>query len=303
MKVGNVAIIGAGVAGLAAARALVDGGWRVTLFDKGRRPGGRLATRRVAGFTFNHGCQFFSARDPAFAAAVAPFSAAWPLAGADRYAGVPDMAAIALGLAAGLDVRSGAHVRGVSREAGGWRLHFDGLAEGPFDRLILAIPAPQAAVMLDGIGHPFEAELDAVHMAPCWAVLLGFDGAADENLAKASGPPDAAVSWMVRENARPGAADSPVSYTLHASAVWSTAHLEDSAEAVVAAMTAQCELAGHASYAAAHRWRYALADKPLDAPFLWDAAQNIGLCGDWCLGGRLEAAYLSGRALGIRLAA
>jgi predicted NAD/FAD-dependent oxidoreductase len=311
MDKGNVAIIGAGMAGLTAARVLTEAGARVTLFDKGRRPGGRLATRHVDGFTFNHGCQFFTARDPGFAAAVAPFSAPWRLAGEDRFAGVPDMAAIATGLAEGLDIRSSAHVRRLSRENGAWHLHFDDREVGSFDRLILAIPAPQAAAMLDEISHPFAANLDTVRIAPCWALLLGFDRQGDQlanakyrpgSLALAKGAsPELPIAWMARENARPGAPDSPGSYTIHASAGWSTAHLEDSAESVIAALSAAFEPARHAVYRAAHRWRYAMADKPLGEPFLWDAAQNLGLCGDWCLAGRLEAAYLSGRALGIRL--
>ncbi len=313
MDAGNVAIIGAGMAGLTAARVLREAGARVTLFDKGRRPGGRLATRHVDGFTFNHGCQFFTARDPGFAAAVSPFAAPWELAGEDRFAGVPDMAAIAAGLAVGLDIQSSAHVRRFSRENGTWQLYFDDRQAGPFDQLILAIPAPQAAAMLDEICHPFAATLDTVRMAPCWALLLGFDQHGDElanakhrpgTLALAKGgEPYTPISWLVRENFRPGAPASPVSYTIHASPGWSGAHLEDSAASVIEALSAETGLARHAVFRAAHRWRYALADRPLGEPFLWDASQNLGLCGDWCLAGRLEAAYLSGRALGIRLAA
>jgi predicted NAD/FAD-dependent oxidoreductase len=299
MDTGNVAIIGAGMAGITAARVLREAGARVTLFDKGRRPGGRLATRHVDGFTFNHGCQFFTARDAGFAAAAAPFSAPWIMMGEDRFAGVPDMAAIAAGLAAGLDIHSSAHVRRLSRANGTWNLHFDDRQAGPFDRLILAIPAPQAAAMLGAIRHPFALALDAVRMAPCWALLLGLDG--DEFAVAPSQAADSPISWLARENSRPGASTSPISYTIHASAAWSAAHLEDTPDQVIEALSAETPLARHATYRAAHRWRYALADKPLGEPFLWDAAQNLGLCGDWCLAGRLEAAYLSGRALGIRL--
>lgn len=308
---GTVAIIGAGMAGLAAARQLRESRFAVTLFDKGRRVGGRLATRRVAGFTFNHGCQFFTARDPGFRAAVADFARPWAMVGEDRFAGVPDMAAIAAGLAAGLDVRQHAHARSIARAADGWRVRFDDGAAGPFDALILAIPAPQAAALLDEISHPFAARLDLVHLAPCWAVMLGFDQEGDTLLnakyqpgglsqMRAEADSKSAISWLVRENSRPGAPAAPVAYMLHMSAAWSTAHLEDSADEVIASVAS---FAGHAVYAAAHRWRYALADKPLGEAFLFDGDLGLGLCGDWCLGGRLEAAYISGRDLGIRLAA
>jgi predicted NAD/FAD-dependent oxidoreductase len=299
------------MAGLAAARRLRESGFAVTLFDKGRRVGGRLSTRLVDGFMFNHGCQFFTARDPAFLAAVGAFARPWPMVGQDRFAGVPDMAAIAAGLAVGLDVRQRAHARAIARGPDGWRVRFDDGPAGPFDALILAIPAPQAASLLGEVSHPFAARLDAVHMAPCWAVMLGFDQAGDDLLNAKYRPgnlehmsarkgSDSPISWLVRENSRPGAPAAPVAYMVHMSAVWSTVHIEDSADQVIAAAGTFAE---HAVYAAAHRWRYALADQPLDAPFLLDEELGLGLCGDWCLGGRLEAAYLSGRALGISLAA
>ena len=47
----------------------------------------------------------------------------------------------------------------------------------------------------------------------------------------------------------------------------------------------------------AHRWRYALVTEPVGQPALFDAASGLGICGDWCLGGKVEAAFLSGRAM------
>ena len=56
-------------------------------------------------------------------------------------------------------------------------------------------------------------------------------------------------------------------------------------------------LHGAPAYAAVQRWRYALADAPLGVAALWDADAGLGVCGDWCLGARVEAAYDSGRIL------
>jgi hypothetical protein len=312
----HFAVIGAGMAGLSAAGAIAKAGHGVTIFDKGRKPGGRLATRRSGGFVFNHGCQFATARDPGFlqrllAAGAQP----WLQAGGQRYAGLPDMANIAARLAesCGDDRRQDIHVGFIGRDDPGWTLSlYDAAGTAPgfvgrggvaarFDGVILAIPAPQAAALLAAAGHRFAVAAGDAHLAPCWALMLGFEGEVDgPDILR---PETGKIGWLARENCRPGAAAGPVGYTVHASAAWSSEHVEDDATAVTAELLAEFAaltgIAAAPSYTRAHRWRYALADRPLGEAYLWDADQKLGVCGDWCLGGKLEAAYLSGHGLGI----
>jgi renalase len=70
----TVRVAGAGVAGLSCARALVDGGAEVTVFDKGQAVGGRASTRQVPPPTFDLGAQCFVAQR--FVAAVQRWTAA-----------------------------------------------------------------------------------------------------------------------------------------------------------------------------------------------------------------------------------
>lgn len=125
----RVAVVGAGISGLAAAGELAAAGIEVTVFERGRGPGGRAGRRRVSGFEFDHGAQYFTARSQAFA----DRTAAWVAAGVaaewaprmgtagdgalrpknsrtTRYVGVPGMSALARNLAEGLDLRSQARV-------------------------------------------------------------------------------------------------------------------------------------------------------------------------------------------------
>ncbi|MBT4602396.1 MAG: FAD-dependent oxidoreductase, partial [Bacteroidetes Order II. Incertae sedis bacterium] len=64
MQSPKVAIIGAGVAGLAAARTLQDNGCAVTVFDRGRKPGGRLASIELSGHHVDLGAPVLSFKDP-----------------------------------------------------------------------------------------------------------------------------------------------------------------------------------------------------------------------------------------------
>ena len=322
----RVAVVGAGMAGLACAGALHAAGLEVAVFDKGRRAGGRLATRRVDGMEFNHGASSVSAREPEFTAVLAGMAAAgtaapWPAVGHAGWAGVPGMSAVARHMeAAGVGVlHAGRQVAQLKRGAGGWTVrHLDAAAArlglvtrnggeraGPFDAVLLALPAPQAAALLRDVPHRLAADADRAGMSPSWTLMLGF--AAPSNAPDLLLPGDCPLSWIARDSSRPGRAGTPECWVAHAAPAWSRAHLEDDAAAVRAALvrsfaetTGIKQAPGHA---AVHRWRHALADAPLGVPALWDCDAGLGACGDWCLGARLEDAFTSGRALAGMVAA
>ena len=175
----RVAVVGAGLAGL-----VIAGGLRarheVTLFEKSRGPGGRLATRRAARFEFDHGAQYFRARTAAFRAFLAPLLAAgavapWPArlatvaqgavlerrdAGSDdpHFVGVPGMNAIGRHLAADMaqdvQLRLSTRVIAADRDRAHWQLTVaadDGRhSSGEFDWLIVTLPLAQTRALLAG---------------------------------------------------------------------------------------------------------------------------------------------------------
>jgi predicted NAD/FAD-dependent oxidoreductase len=315
----RIALVGAGIAGLACAARLQRAGRDVTIFDKGRRPGGRIATRRLDGAGFDHGAQFATARGPSLAAAIAAWERAgivapWPAAssdGATRWVGVPGMAAIPAHLAAQWARPPVQHRQvGVAWHAAeGWLLRHHAadtiapgaiLAEGgevagPFDAVLLAAPAPQTAALLAAIAHPFAERARAAAHAPCWAVMASFAGPLDlpDTRRVEAGP----ISWFAREASRPGRAPLPERFVIHASAAWSRDWLERDATEVHDALLAALPVTATPVAATAHRWRHALVERALETPCLWDADAGLGACGDWCLGGRVEAAWDSGEAL------
>ena len=311
----KIAVIGAGIAGLAAARTLADHGFDVTVFDKGRGVGGRMATRRTdSGVRFDHGAQYFSARDERFRRYVE----SWQQAGvverwngriveigdgpireqdsSDRFVGVPGMNAVCQHIARGVTVHSGVTIDSMQREDR-WQLFEADQTMGEFDHVTLAMPPVQAAELLDDISTLSDC-ISQIPLAPCWAMMLAF---AKPILFPADGAfvKDSSISWIARNSSKPNRPSEEDCWVIHASADWSAANLECSREEVVEQLLPEFfTVLGidpqPAVHAVAHRWRYANPVEPLTSGFLHDASKNVVVCGDWCLGNRVEAAFLSG---------
>jgi renalase len=301
----EVAVIGAGMAGLAAARRLRAAGIAGTLFDKSRGPGGRMATRRVDGLQFDHGAQYVTARGPGFRDLVAGWTAAGQAAewfdGA--FVGTPGMSAPMRTMLDGVTVVAGCPVSAVEPGPGGWTVRtadgpVDHAANGTFAAVVVAVPAPQAVPLVATAGVRF-AELAAVRYAPCWALMLAFDAPVPldcDHLRIDEGD----IAWIARNSAKPGRDPGRETIVVHAAPDWSRRHLEWSADRVAAELLARFrDLTGSVEepgFASAHRWRYALVEAAAGAPCLWDGERRLAACGDWCLGPRVEAAFDSGVA-------
>ncbi len=317
-KTTSVAVVGAGIAGLTCARTLTDHGFEVTVFDKARSVGGRTSTRRVEpDFAFDHGAQYFTARNPHFVQFVEALKsrgcvAEWggrivklengvatETSPQSRFVGVPGMSAVAACLAADLAIRREVHIERIVRTSDAWELaDATGKKLGPFQFLVVSLPAPQSAVLLGS--HPFVAEAAGVAMAPCWALLVALEDRFDV-------PWDGAFvskspfSWLARNSSKPGRPHGADCWVLHATPAWSAASLEESPDTIASELFGAFETAvgrslPNLAYRAAHRWRYSLGADPVGRGMLFDAGAGLAVCGDWLSGGRVEGAFISGTA-------
>jgi len=308
----HFAIIGAGMAGLACADGLQTVGHRVTLFDKGRGPGGRMSTRRLetphGTVAFDHGAQYFTARDSCFLQLVRAWSEAgiaspWPLAGADAWVGVPGMNEVVKRMAAEHTVEWDHLVTSLARKEASWWLTGKRGEAGPFDAVVLAIPAEQAVAIL--ALHDFAMGRTALtaRSQPCWTGMFAFHRPLDGLAPVFRNAGD--IAWAARNSAKPGRARGEA-WVVQASGSWSSHWLEASPQHVSAMLLAAlAQAAGRAIpepiAAAAHRWRYALSPGTGDGA-LWNDEIALGACGDWLLGPRVECAWISGRMLAMRCA-
>jgi renalase len=341
----NIAVVGAGIAGLACARTLAQAGHQVTVLEKAASVGGRMASCDTPFGSFDHGAQYFTVRDPRFEKALSTtptLRKSWsanavrvldphgrmaeaPLpSGEPHWVGVPAMDAIPLGWAAPLAPQLGlqlnTRVTRIERDSldpGRWQLHTSGAEDSVhvfpgFDAVLLALPHALAAGLLriSSAAPGLAGQLEAVEVAPCWTLMLAFPQAMQPTLTHLGPQWNAALSthhriaWLARESSKPGRA--PVErWTAQASAAWSQEHLDDDGPRVQAKLLkAFAEITGiHAepAYAQVHRWRWAKTQHPLGQPFLWDERLAIGVCGDWCLGHRVEDAFISGLELALKV--
>lgn len=318
----NIAVIGAGMAGLSCSQALQQAGFLVTVFEKSRGPSGRVSTRQGEGWQADHGAQYFTVSQSPFEVQVQKWLqlgvvAEWQgrLYEADdsgfrpkqsdkkRYVGVPRNTCPARQMAQSLTVELEQTVQEITFAEGKWRVKSKehGVYPQVFDKVVLAIPAPQAQALL-GFNLEVQTLAESVKMRGCWALMgryahtldLPFDG-----LFVNTGP----LSWVARDSSKPGrlheGSEVKEVWVLHASAEWSEANIESAPEEValelLAAFTA---LGGEAPMEhSVHRWRYADCGQYLHQGYAWDAAQQLGLCGDWLNGGKVEGAWMSGYQL------
>ena len=304
----RIAIVGAGMAGMSCGQRLSRLGHEVRLFDKGRGPGGRMATRRMedGGTTlhFDHGAQYFTARDPRFVEQVAHWEASgvaarWAAAGDDAWVGTPAMNAPLKAMAGELGVQFGTRIEQLVRDGEGWQIDGEGAPDARFDAVLVAVPAEQAGPLLQPHAPAMATLADQTASDPCWTLMAGFEAplALAQDTLRQRGP---IIGWAARNNAKPGRA-SEECWVVQASPEWSRAHLEEDAETVAAALLAELAEANGGPLprqlgATAHRWRFARSGTAGEEA-LWDAEQRIGVCGDWLIGPRVEAAYMSGLLL------
>lgn len=330
----DVAIIGAGIAGLCAALTLTQAGLKVVIVDKARGVGGRMATRRLGGAVLDHGAQFFTVRGEAFAGIVGDAEASgrvacWsrgfsraaaadqPVAPADdghpRYRGTTGMTDLPKFLAerlggTGTSLCTTSRVTAIAIADGRVRLALDGGGDLLARGCVVTPPVPQAldlfaaggllapaGGLIDTDTHRFLA---SVAYDPCFALMLVLDRPSlvppPGGIQFESGP----IGWLA-DNQQKGISPVPA-LTVHASGEFSRARFDDPPDEVMQALrVAAAPWIGDATVVeqSLQRWKFALPTAVLDVPFVAaTTAPPLVCCGDAFAGPKVEGAARSGMA-------
>jgi renalase len=315
----KIAIIGTGISGITIAQNLKDFA-NVSLFEKSRGVGGRMASRRSGPYEFDHGAQFFTAKSENFKKFISPLIEKnviqqWNARFAEfknnkvlrriawnseypHYVGSPGMNSIPIYLSKGLDIKLNIKVDKIIRKSNNdWELFDDNLNNlGRFDWIISTAPAVQSAEILP---ECFKQRNDLLNkkMVGCFSLMLGFKAAPplEWDAALIS---DSDISWVSINSSKPGRARS-FSMLVHSTNAWAENHLSDDPHSVISYLSKETTRiighdTNHANHIGLHAWRYANIGKQDKSDLLIDYDNRLAACGDWLSHGRIESAFEAG---------
>jgi predicted NAD/FAD-dependent oxidoreductase len=320
----KIAIVGAGIAGLNLANLLADLA-EIVVFEKSDKLGGRIATHHANGFSFDHGAQFFTAKSKAFQSFAKALEAEQVLArwnarfveleGSEihsqrewddefpHYVGTPAMNAIGQHLAKDVDVRLNQLIVSIKKPNAHWIVETTQAQYGGFDWVILTIPAAQARAMLpDNLN--FNTQLSDVVMQPCFTLMLGYKTSKELDW-DAAFVSKSILSWISVNSSKPNRGD-PFTIVALSRNDWANKNFDQQESEIVAAMLVELEaIVGKrlddASYLKLKRWKYANASRKDAALKMIDYASQVACCGDWCISGKIESAFMASGQLAHKL--
>ena len=318
----KVAIIGAGISGLALANKLQND-FEVVVFEKSRGYGGRIATRRSGEFIFDHGAQFFKAKTEEFRDFIKPMLDQniidiWKARFVEiddgkitndriwgdnpsNYVGIPSMNAIGKYMASSLDVRLSMKVANVSKGTK-WELFSDTNDKiGEFDWVISAIPPKQAIDIIPDVTKLYS-QISGYKMLACFSLMLGYEEQMDIGFDTAL-IKGADISWLSVNSSKPSSVSNST-FLIHSTNKWASQNIDKDRDWVKSYLCNELSnlipiKTESANYIGLQGWRYANIKKQNNNnEYFLDKENKFGLCGDWFVQGRIEAAFLSGSHLG-----
>lgn len=319
----KIAIVGAGISGLTLAHEL-NSHADVTVFEKARGVGGRMSTRYTDRFEFDHGAQYFTARSDEFKHFLTPLIeegvvAEWnprilTIAKGEKpykrdwfephYTANPRMNSLCKALANEIHVEVGVEIASITQEQDRWTLittnqqHFEG-----FDWVLCSAPIPQTKKLMPK-SFSYTPNLDDAHMTGCMSLMLGIN---DECplLFDAAVVKHSPIDWIAVNSAKPNRRKEGC-LIIQTTSEWAEAHMEDDLEETKQQLEHEVLALLPISkadilHSAIHRWRYADVSAAMEKDYLLDTQHKLAACGDWCLGGRVENAFLSAYRLAQKI--
>jgi|SaaInlStandDraft_6_1057023.scaffolds.fasta_scaffold35349_1 renalase len=311
----KIAIVGTGISGLTCAnylKSMAD----VTLFEKARGVGGRMATRRADPFCFDHGAQYFTANTIDFKRFIKPMldnKVLVPWRGRFvefrgdtivkihssnyediHYIGTPGMNSMAKYLSEGLDIKLSTRITSINKFDDLWQLQSEGGGTYlGFDWVIITAPAKQTYELMPRQFKYYNERQDHL-MTSCISVMLGLDTSLDLDF-------DCAKIFksdidLISVNSNKPDRKNRYSLLIQSAHRWADLHMNDSKDSILTHLCQETSQllrkdVSKAVHKDVHFWRYAKGTKRQEASILIDNNSKLAACGDWCLDGSVESAF------------
>lgn len=311
-----IGIIGAGMTGLTTAHHLQQAGFKVTLFEKSKSPGGRMATRRVGNGRMDHGAVYFTVRTDAFQALVDDWLKEgkvqhWFGSVHPRYVGSEGMNPLMKHYAKGLTVHLNTKITNVYYEDNQVSLTDSDGERHIFDLAIITAPLPQAIELLQYSTLPVSTkqrnELEKISFEPSYIGLfelktsfqIGEHGLLDQDL------PNGILKIVA--NDQKGITDSPL-VTVYMDGAWSKCHDHESEATILSEILSKLrksipDQTITITDKQLKRWRYSQAETYYPGTVAKLDYLPVYLAGDCFISpqdegarSRVESAFMSGAA-------
>ena len=308
----KIVVIGAGISGCSCAHQLAFAGHEVTVVEKGRGVGGRMATRRMNGAHIDHGAQFFTTRDPR----LKQLNQSWleenqvtewygkipgrPDIPSDmRYRGKRGMTGPAKSLTQNCSLALNYFVEKIERR-NKWKIVEREGEERVLeaDHLVITVPSVQMLDLFDRsdicLGLDVMNRLHAIRHTQCLAILGILDRPSRLQFPGAVTHPYKDVDWL-SDNQVKGISEIPA-VTIHASAEFSDRYWDvpDSEWGGQLVAPAEDILGAKIISWVSHRWGFAKPLVTFGESHHHVPGFGLTLAGDGFGGERIERAALSG---------
>lgn len=315
-KIESCVVVGAGIAGLVAARSLAEGGVRVTVLDKARGVGGRCATRRFEGGVFDHGAPFFEVGDSRFAAQVNRWCSDGLVRRCcdepgkekdgiedqyeERYCGTAGMTTVPKHLARDLDVLKEERVVAIGLKCRTWEIRTESGNSYSAEALVLTPPVPQSLEILGAgdvsLSASISAQLQQITYERCLTVLALLEGPSAVPSCGTVSPREKMVS-RITDDTKKGISPHAHAVTIHAGSGFSLDHWDDDPDRIAERLTdiSSGWLGSPVKALQVHRWRYSrpIVIHPGRSVVVGDPAPLV-FAGDAFGSGLVQGAALSG---------
>lgn len=316
-------IVGAGISGLICAYVLKENGFGVTVIDKARGVGGRMATRRIRSTgdnnrqgVYDHGAQYITVRDARFerymkkwvsGGLVREWCRGFPSAensskldGHPRYSGLYGMTTLPKHLSENLEIRLNQRVSKISSSGHSWEVITEYGDLYSADSLVLTAPVPQSLHMIDNgkfeLDEKIRKELEVISYHPCIVVLAELNGPSAIPAPGGMNLEDPVISWIA-DNKQKGISPDAVTLTIHTTPEFTYENWKSDDKKIsdIVIHRANEYLGSEVVRLQVHRWRYSLPVEAAENTYLVaNLKPPLLFIGDAFGGGRVEGAFISG---------